>query len=864
MIDAQFVERIASELSLKTEQVAAAIHLYEGGATVPFCAKYRKDVTGNLNEAQLEAIVERFHYFIGVANRRASVIEAMEKENLLTDEVRRRIETCFDKNVLDDYALRFKPKRRTKATFAEERGLAPLADFVMKQLPGLQTVEEFANAFAKPDKGVSSPQEAFEGALYILVERFAMDPEARGLVRERMMENGKITARPTKNAEGKKTKYEAYYEFSEPVAKIPSHRMLAVLRGVKEGVLRVDVMMDDEPVLNALYERYITQPGSPFEPYVRIAVQEAYTRHLRPAIENEVMDLIRRRAEEEAIRVFRDNAASLLMAPCAGQIPVVGAVASSDGTCKFAVVNAEGLFVEHQSLLLRAPEEERPAVEQALLDLMKRHAAYTIAVSNGAAGSEAIRFSRAVLAKLDQKDAVVVTVNSSVAAGYATSRVGREEFPDLEPEVREAVSIARRVQDPLAELVRVEPRSIGVGQYQHDVNQKELREGLQHTIVSCVNRVGVDLNRASAALLRYVSGIQMGTAQNIVEAREKLGGFSTLTQLLDVPGIGPKVFEQCAGFLRLRGGQNPLDATAIHPEAYPTVEQMAASQNVPVADLLGNAELVKRIDFAAFQNDIIGPRTMQDIRSELIEPGREIRSRFQPARLVEGIASLDDLQEGVEVEGVVTNVTDFGAFVDIGVQQDGLVHLSELSNRFIKDPREIVKVGDVVRVKVIKVDKEQPRISLSIKALEPPRPRHAPRGERPVRPQRQEAPGDAHAPRPEGERAPRRRPAHAQASQDGRPQQAGERRPRREGRPEERSREGEQARRPQRPARDDRREERHSRFDEERRGPRRSDRGDGGARHAVHKPAEPPQRVNTLLADQLAALREKLGSGTTS
>ncbi len=850
MIESRFLEHIVGELGLSAPQVAAVIELHDSGATLPFIAHYRKDATGGLDEDEIEQIIDRNNYYIGVTNRRNAIIENLEKAGKLTDEVRQRVEQSFDKTELEDLYIPFKTRRANRATMSEEQGLGPLADFIARQLP-LSDVEGYANAFVKPEKGISSTQEAFEGALYILVERYSLDSRARAELRRRLMEEGKITARPTKNAEGKKTKYESYYEFSEPVREIPSHRLLAILRGVKEGFLRVDISIDDEKALEAVMAFFVAGNGSLFEPYVRLAVQEAYSRHLRLAMESEVMDMLRKRADEGAIAVFRENAENLLLAAPVGPAPMVGAVPGADGTARFVAIAADGTFAEHQTFFLPAEGEDTTEAETALLAFMQRHGANAIAMSNAQGSAALTRFAKSVLAKLGNEDAFAVSVSGSPSAAYASSKPGRDEMPDVEPDLREAVSITRRVQNPLTELVKVEPRSIGVGQYQHDVNQKELREGLQRSISSCVNKVGVNPNTASAALLRYVSGIQAGTADHIVSARERLGSFKSRAELLNVDGIGPRVFEQCAGFMRILGGENPLDATSIHPEHYGLVAQMAESVGTTVAGLLGDKATVEKIDFQAFQCEGAGPLTLAAIRDALLAPQQDPRPRFKAPKLVEGISSIQDLQEGAELEGVVTNVTNFGAFVDVGVQQDGLVHLSELSNHFVKDPREIVNVGDVVRIKVLAVDKQQPRISLSMKALQPPRPKRAPR---------------RRAQATSGEAAPVA-PAQAEA----RPDDA-RRRPRREGAPQRPERpDGAKGSQGSRPAREDRRDRpqggrgdrdaRRSDGDKRAPRPRRDDRTPSHQQGHAAQSSGGESRINTLLADQLAALREKLGSG---
>lgn len=831
MLEVKYIESIAAELSLTLEQVETIIELLHGGATIPFIARYRKDATGKLDEKQIEAIAEWTNHFTGVANRRAAIVEALAQQALMNDELLQEIDKCRDKTALEDVYLPYKPRRRTKATAAEEQNLGPLADFVMRQLPGLQTLDEFVLAFVKPENSISSPEEALDGVRYILSERIVMDVAARRLVRDRLAAEGKLTARATKNAEGKKTKFETYYGYSELVSKIPSHRMLAVLRGMKEGILRVDISFDDDKMMADLVALYLKEPGSVFEGPIRAAVQEAYTRHLRPSLENDLMESLHKRADDDAINVFRQNAQNLLLSPAAGHVSVVGLSPSGKSDWIMAMVDGSGTFIEHQTLTEAEWRESVDTAEMTLLTFLQKHNTYRVAIAHSPTANDMAKFVKSVLVKLKRPDAFAVIINSTPAASYAISRLGKEEFSQLEPSVREAISIARRVQDPLNELVKAEPRTVGAGQYQHDVNQKQLREGLARTISICVNRVGVDVNIASAAILRYVSGIQAATAQNIVATREKLDGFKTRTQLLDVDGIGPKVFEQCAGFLRIAQGENPLDNTGIHPECYSFVDKLTEAAGMSLSDLMRNREAISKLNFEeiAAQNGLIGPLMLADIRNELLHPTRDPRGVFRAPKLVEGITSLDDLSESMEVEGVVTNVTDFGAFVDIGAQQDGLVHLSELSNRFVRDPRDVVKVGDVVRVKVIKVDKAVPRISLSIKALQPP-PRAAHRA----------APAAANPAASDGEGA---RQAHE------RPQ-----RPRREAaRHSDAGQDGEKTRRPRRESRPERERREHGdRAQHERRPQRRDDR------IAAKQQPEPKERINTLLADQLAGLRDKL------
>jgi len=832
MIEERFLRLIADEAGVQTQQATKAIELLTGGATIPFIARYRKDVTGGLNEEQLEKIETRNEYFVSLTARRMFVLETIAKQGKLTEELRVAIEECSDKTQLEDLYLPYKKARRTKATVAREKGLTPLADFLWAQEPGERSIEEFAATFAKPEKAVHSVEEALEGARHILAERISVDRDARTLVREHMMNSGAIAAYPTKNCEGKHTKYEAYYEFREPIDKIPSHRFLAVHRGVKEGFLRMELAVDDVLLQASLLAACLKSEDSPFAAQMKRTVEDAYNRLLRPAIENEVIGIARERADEEAIRVFRENAQNLLLSAPAGAIRIIGVDPGMRTGCKLAVVDSTGAFLESATIYPTPPQNDVENAETVLLALMEKYDAKSVAIGNGTGSREAARFVKQALGKINSRGAFLVLVNEAGASVYSASKIAREEFPDLDVTVRGAISIARRLQDPLAELVKIEPRHVGVGQYQHDVNQKALREGLHRTVEYCVNNVGVDLNTASVPLLRYVSGIQTDTASNIVAFRTKAGGFKSRTQLMDVNGVGPRVFEQCAGFLRVSNGENPLDATGIHPEAYPVVERIAEVIGTPLPDLIRNSDGLADLDLSAFQTEVIGSITLDDIRHELMKPGRDPRTEFRVPKFLEGVDSVQDLEEGMEIEGVVTNVTDFGAFVDVGVHQDGLVHLSELANRFVRDPRDIVKVGEIVKVKVIKVDKDQPRISLSIKALLPP-----PEA-KPPRPRRAKV---HHADAPVTEERP--------AAQESRSES--DRSPRHKDR--DRPRDGE-ARRP-------------PRFDKK----RGKDRGD--SRHGDGRPPKGGKRSgsgprkmddgalhNTQLADQLAALKSKLGS----
>ncbi|MCL4692450.1 MAG: RNA-binding transcriptional accessory protein [Candidatus Hydrogenedentes bacterium] len=830
MIDEKYLRLIADEVEVQVQQAAKAIELLTGGATIPFIARYRKDVTGGLREDQLERIEKRNEYFVSLTARKSYVLETIAKQGKLTEELRIAIDRCMDKTELEDLYLPYKKARRTKATVAREKGLTPLADFLWSQELAEQSIEAVAATFAKPEKAVPSAEDALEGARHILAERVSVDRDAREFLRNHMLNSGAIAAYPTKNCEGKHTKFEAYYEFREPVDKIPSHRFLAVHRGAKEGFLRMELAVDDAALKSELVSRYLKSADSPFAEQIKLVVDDAYDRLLRPAIENEVIGHVRDRADEEAIRVFRENAQNLLLSAPAGALRVIGVDPGMRTGCKLAVVDSTGQFLESATIYPTPPQNDVENAEKVLLALLEKYDAKAVAIGNGTGSREAARFVKQALAKIGDKGAFLVLVNEAGASVYSASKIAREEFPDLDVTVRGAISIARRLQDPLAELVKIEPRHIGVGQYQHDVSQKSLREGLQRTVEYCVNQVGVDLNTASAPLLRYISGIQTDTATNIIEFRTKSGGFKSRTQLMEVNGVGPRVFEQCAGFLRVSGGENPLDATGIHPEAYPVVERIAEGLGIPVPELIRNSDGLIKMDLSNFQTEVIGSITLDDIRHELMKPGRDPRTEFRIPKFLDGVDSVQDLEEGMEIEGVVTNVTDFGAFVDIGVHQDGLVHLSELANRFVRDPRDIVKVGEIVKVKVIKVDKDQPRISLSMKALLPAEPKP----ERPRRPARPPRTDEAAASDRRPEQADRkdrdRRPRNEDRAGDGRP----------------------------RSARPDKSRDRDRDRGESRQGGRG---GKGGKpRPSAPRNVDDGALHNTQLADQLAALRSMLGS----
>lgn len=839
MFSAQVIERIAKEVSATPEQVERTIALLNGGTTIPFIARYRKDATGGLDETRLESIEQQNHYFIALEQRRRAALQNIEKLGKLTEPLRTAIEACTDKDALEDLYLPFKRKRNTRAAMAVAKGLAPLSEFIWSQSAG--SLDEEAARYVDPAKGLNSPAEALQGAEDILAERISEDAAARGALRKRLLEQGQLKAHSTKASDGQKTKYTAFYDYSEPLQKVPAHRLLAILRGNREGALRIELALDDEAAKKDIAALFVGGEETPSAAMLRRIVNEAYDRLLRPAIESEAMAEARTRADESAIRVFRENVKSLLMAPPAGHLPVIGVDPTQKAGWKLAAVNAKGDFVGNATVHPDQGDEKRKDARETLISLAKLHNVQAIAVGNGSGGREALAFVREALPLFGENTPFVALVNEAGTTAHGASALACEENPDLDVALRGAVSIARRLQDPLSELVKIDPRSIGVGQYQHDVNQKRLREGLHQTVTQCVSQVGVDVNTAPASLLRYVAGIQYGTAQNIVEARRQKGGFKSREELAEIAGIGPKTFEQCAGFLRIAGGTNPLDATSVHPEAYATVGKIAAAAGVEVPALVGNAAALEKVQPEGCACETVGVITVKDILKELARPGRDPRRRFRPAKFDEKVRTIDDLSVGQELEGMVTNVTDFGAFVDVGIGQDGLVHLSELSHRYVRDPRRVVHVGESVRVKVIGVEKDPVRISFSMKALEKePAPRRP-------RPQGRPEAGAQQQPRPQQDggrpqRVHQPRPARPAAAN------AGERPPRRDDRRDGGRRDG-------------------ANRDEQRRD--RGDRHDRGSKDKKHrrpqhadakagKNTEPQVPLNTLLADQLAALRDSL------
>ena len=721
MFNPEILLRISKEVGAPVSRVETTIRLFDDGATVPFIARYRKEATGNLDEVKIRDIEERRQYYTDLEARRATVLSSIEKQGKLTEDLKSKISATYVRQELEDLYLPYKPKRKTKASAAIEHGLEPLANYIWEQT-GEQPAGEFAQQFINPEKEVPTLEAALEGALHIIAERIAETPELRKQLRDMMLHDGRIRAKVAAGKENEKTKYEMYYNFEETVPKIPSHRMLAIRRGTREGILAFSIDVDNDKFLAALIPQVARDPQSQFAPLLESAARDAYERLLLPAIQTEVRSILRERAESEAIQVFEENLRTLLLAPPAGPIGVIGIDPGQRTGCKVAVVDETGKFLENQTIYLTEPKQDLEGAEKTLLDLIQRHNVRGIAIGNGTGSREADGFVRGAVEK-NKIEVFIIVVNESGASIYSASKRAREEFPKLDLTVRGAISIARRLQDPLAELVKTEPKSIGVGQYQHDVDQKKLKHSLAATVESCVNRVGVDLNSASVDLLRYVSGIGDKLAQNVVAYRDQHGLFKNRTQLREIDGFGEKTFEQAAGFLRIKDGENPLDRTAVHPESYSLVERMAASLGVSANELIENPAQVNAIDFKTLENEA-GKFTISDIREELLKPGRDPREKFVVPKFRDDVKEIADLKEGMELEGTVTNVTNFGAFVDLGVHQDGLVHISELSHKYIQDARHAVKVGEIVKVKVIGVDPTMKRISLSMKAImpKPPRP----------------------------------------------------------------------------------------------------------------------------------------------
>ncbi|HMV52233.1 MAG TPA: Tex family protein [Rhodocyclaceae bacterium] len=759
-------QRIAEEIGVRAQQVIAAVALLDEGATVPFIARYRKEVTGALDDTQLRTLEERLTYLRELEERRAAVIASIEEQGKLTPALRAEVEHAETKQRLEDLYLPYKPKRRTKAQIAREAGLGPLAELLLADPTRDPNTE--AAAYVDAEKGVADVKAALDGAKQILIEQFAEDAQLVGELREYVEAHGVVVSSVVEGKETEGAKFRDYFDYNEPLRDIPSHRALALLRGRNEGVLRVALKLDEELAETP------PQPNTPNSCERRIAARFAVVDQKRPAdrwlqecvrwawsiklslsLELDLMGALRERAEEEAIRVFAANLRDLLLAAPAGARATMGLDPGLRTGVKVAVVDRTGKLVDTATIYPHEPRRDWDGALHTLAQLAKRHAVELIAIGNGTASRETDKLAQELIKQNAGLGMHKIVVSEAGASVYSASELAAREFPDLDVSLRGAASIARRLQDPLAELVKIEPKAIGVGQYQHDVNQSRLAKALDAIVEDCVNAVGVDVNTASVPLLARISGLNATLAANLVAHRDAHGAFASRAALTQVPRFGPKTFEQAAGFLRITNGDNPLDASAVHPEAYPVVERILSDVQRSVKQVIGDVRTLRDLDAKNYADERFGLPTVRDILKELEKPGRDPRPEFKTAAFKDGIENLKDLQPGMVLEGVVTNVTNFGAFVDIGVHQDGLVHISMLSNKFVKDPREVVKAGDVVKVKVIEVDLPRKRIALTMRMDDAPAQkrddvraaRPQPRNERPPQrqPQRDSRPAPAGA-----------------------------------------------------------------------------------------------------------------------
>ncbi|MFM5256046.1 Tex family protein [Aeromonas hydrophila] len=727
--------QIAGELNARPEQVQAAVRLLDEGATVPFIARYRKEVTGGLDDSQLRTLESRLGYLRELAERRQVILRSIEEQGKLTPELARELNDADSKTRLEDLYLPYKPKRRTKGQMAIEAGLEPLADLLLSD--PMKDPEQEAVRFLNAEQGITDGKAALDGARYILMERFAEQADLLEKLRDYLWHNATLRARVVAGKEQEGAKFKDYFEHDEPLYKAPSHRVLAMLRGRNEGVLNLALVAGDDEGASPCegiiaHHLRLNLQHRPADKWLQGVVSWTWKIKLSLQMETELIGRIRESAEDEAIKVFAMNLKDLLMAAPAGMRCTMGLDPGIRTGVKVAVVDATGKLVDHATIYPFEPKRQVDQSLKTLSELCQKHKVELISIGNGTASRETDRLVSDLFERYPAAKAQKIVVSEAGASVYSASELASQEFPDLDVSIRGAVSIARRLQDPLAELVKIDPKSIGVGQYQHDVGQSQLARRLDAVVEDCVNAVGVDVNTASVALLNRVSGLSQTLAQNIVAYRDENGAFQHRQQLLKVSRLGPKAFEQCAGFLRIRGGSNPLDGSAVHPESYPVVERILAKLEQTVDSLLGNSSLLRTLQPADYTDEQFGVPTVTDIIGELDKPGRDPRPEFKTATFKEGVEKISDLVPEMVLEGVVTNVTNFGAFVDIGVHQDGLVHISSLTDRFVKDPREVVKAGDIVRVKVLEVDVPRKRISLTMRldekagqpARKPAEPRH--------------------------------------------------------------------------------------------------------------------------------------------
>ncbi|HEY9831015.1 MAG TPA: Tex family protein [Stenomitos sp.] len=711
-------QTLAEELSLQPSQVQNALELFAEGATVPFIARYRKERTGSLDEIQLRDLSERYTYLTELEGRKTSILEAIATQGKLTDELKSKIDACLQKNELEDLYLPYKPKRRTRATIAREKGLEPLAEWIKSlntPIAKPTSLEQEAAQYISEEKGVKTVEDALKGASDILAEEVAEKADLRTYLRDYLMQHGVFISRMKDDHPEGSTKFEMYRNFQVKAKDIVPHNMLALFRGESEGILNLDLAFDEDAVQSYLESQEIRTKIPAVRDFYRAMLKDGFNRLMKTSLTTEVRADRKAYADIESIKTFETNLRELLLSAPAGMKPTLAIDPGFRTGCKVTVLNETGKFLEYQTIFPHTGAGQRVQAASIIKGLIEKYNIELIAIGNGTASRETDEFVAEVL-KMSTRQPIKVIVNESGASIYSASDVAREEFPDQDVTVRGSISIGRRLQDPLAELVKIDPKSIGVGQYQHDVDQKLLKKKLDETVESCVNYVGVDLNTASKELLTFVSGMTPTIAKNIVNYRNENGAFTNRRKLLKVPKLGPKAFEQAAGFLRIRNGENPLDNTAVHPESYSVVEAIASDLKVPLTQISQAAEQLKSINLKKYVTDTVGLPTLRDIISELEKPGRDPRAEFKYATFKEGIKEISDLQIGMELEGIVTNVANFGAFIDIGVHQDGLVHVSQLADRFVKDPKEIVKVGQVVKVRVMEVDEKLKRISLSMRS----------------------------------------------------------------------------------------------------------------------------------------------------
>ncbi len=714
-LESRFIRTIASELGCRPQQVSAAAELLAEGATVPFIARYRKEATGGLSDEQLETLAKRRGYFLELVDRRDAVLESISEQGKLTPALEQAIRGATSKQELEDLYLPYKRKRRTRAEIARERGLEPLAEGLLEAARGNTRASSLAAPFVNPEKGVDDADGALAGARDILAERFAENARHRERLRQALRSRGELRATVKRSKKEAGIVYKDYFDHREPASRIPSHRLLAILRGEKEGFLRCDLEIDDAATVLQLARSWRIPLDSSCGIEVAAATDDGYKRLLRPSITTQVRRELRERAEAEAIRVFRANLEALLTQAPLGQLPVIGLDPGFRTGCKLAAVDPTGRVLDTGVIYPVEPRSQSERAAAELVTQVRRHKARAVAIGNGTASRETQLFARKAVREAGLGEVIVAIVPETGASVYSASAVARTELPELDVSLRGAVSIARRLQDPLAELVKIEPRSLGVGQYQHDVDQKALSAELEVAVEGTVNKVGVELNSASPSLLQRVSGLSPRLATSIVQHRDATGKFTSRRRLLDVAGFGPRTFELAAGFLRISDGEHPLDRTAVHPERYGVVEAMAGDLGVGVGELVGDPSRVRKIRFERFADAEkgLGQFTLDDIRRELLAPGRDPRPEYRAPELRDDVTSIDDLEPGMELEGRVSNVANFGAFVDLGVKRDGLIHVSELSDQWIDNPREVVQVGQVVRVRVLEVDRQRGRISLS-------------------------------------------------------------------------------------------------------------------------------------------------------